>query len=177
MSTAQKTRTQPNPGADQPALHETDVSDPAPIQPTEAEVWADLQRQRAVRELADLGIRRDILLLSDLGVSQRRIALHVGLSQAEISRRLARRTLTETRPSPREIMLRRRAGMTSDRQMLHELIHFPYTVRLPEDLSAHDGAATILGTARQLMEAFHEGLLDEREYEEVRRALAQHAAP
>lgn len=124
------------------------------------------------RELAELQIRRGIYQLADLGASQRDIARLVGLSQPEVSRRLRRRALAPEVVSPREVILRRAAGLIDSREMIETLSTMPLTAKVPGRSGAYDGAAAASGTAKQLMAALQDGLLTEGEYESVRTARA-----
>ena len=129
---------------------------------------------REQQELADLQVRRGVVELADLGLTQREIATLAGVSQAEVSRRLARRDLSPGPRTPREVLLERRTGLIDTRRMLDELVSMTVTYDVPDERAAHDGAATATGTAKQLVAALHEGLLSEHEYETVRMARAQH---
>jgi hypothetical protein len=135
-------------------------------------VVEDLIQSRDQRELAELQIRRGIHQLADLGVSQRDIARLVGLSQPEVSRRLKRHALVPGSVSPREVILRRAAGLIDSQQMIETLKTMPLTAKVPGRSGAYDGAAMATGTAKQLMAALQDGLLTEGEYEAVRNARA-----
>ncbi len=137
---------------------------------------AALARARGHQELADLKLRRGIYQLADLGVPQRDIADAAGISQAEVSRRLKRRELDPERTSPREVILQRDAGVISTQKMIDTLARMSMTSRTPRKAAAYDGAATVTGTAKQLMAALREGLLSDQEYEKVRGAVASRRA-
>jgi len=125
---------------------------------------------REQRELGDRKIRRGIFALHDAGWSQREIAKLAGVSQPEVSRRLKRRALESRNAEPREVILQRAAGQISSAEMLERLGAMPLTVKVPGRRSAYDGAATATGTAKQLVNALHQGLLTEAEYEQLRTA-------
>jgi len=137
---------------------------------------AALARARGHQELAELKLRRGIYQLADLGVPQRDIAEAAGISQAEVSRRLKRRGLDTERTTPREVILQRDAGVISTRKMIDTLAGMSMTSRTPRKAAGYDSAATVTGTAKQLMAALREGLLSEREYESVRSAMASRRA-
>jgi hypothetical protein len=132
-----------------------------------------LIRGREQQQLAEMQIRRGIVALADLGVPQREIASLAGISQAEVSRRLARRALTAGSRSPREVILQRKAGVIDTAVMIDELARMTMTQRTPGRRAAFDNAASTTGTAKQLISALHEGLLTEEEYEAVRTAIAR----
>lgn len=123
---------------------------------------------REQRELGERKIRRGIFELHDAGWSQREIAKLAGVSQPEVSRRLKRRALESRSTDLREAILQRAAGQITTEQMLERLSAMPLTVRAPGRRSAHDAAATVTGTAKQLVNALHQGLLTEAEYEQLR---------
>jgi transcriptional regulator with XRE-family HTH domain len=137
-------------------------------------------RSRGLLELADLDLRRSIFRLNDEGVSQRQIAKIVGLSQPEVSRRLKRRSLTPAEPSPREIVLRRAAGVLSTKAMMDALSSMTMTSATPSEAARFDGAATSTGSAKQLAASFQDGLLTKNEYEKLRKSVrvahSSHAA-
>ncbi len=117
---------------------------------------------------ADRKIRRGIFALHDAGWSQRDIAKQAGISQPEVSRRLKRRALESRSIEPRDVILQRAAGQINTSQMLEQLSAMPLTVKTPGRRGAYDGAATITGTAKQLVNALQQGLLTEAEYEQLR---------
>jgi len=123
---------------------------------------------REQRELADRKIRRAIFALHDAGWSQRDIAQQAGISQPEVSRRLRRRKLQSDGLEPRDVILQRATGQITTEQMLNRLGALPLTANAPGRSGDYDGAATTTGTAKQLVSAFHEGLLTEEEYEHLR---------
>jgi hypothetical protein len=131
----------------------------------------DAVQSRRTRELANLESLRAIRDLHDKGVSQRQIAKWVGVSQAEVSRRLKRRSALPGGVSPREIALRRAAGRISTEEMMHELSKLTYTSVVPDASAAFDGGASGTGTAKQLASSFQEGLLSRDEYENLRRSV------
>jgi predicted transcriptional regulator len=128
-------------------------------------------RSRDRRELADLDLRRSIIRLDDEGVSQRRIAEIVGLSQPEISRRLKRRETTPMQATPRELVLRRAAGLMSTAAMMRELKSMTHTSVRPSGASVDDTAAGDTGSAPQLARAYQDGLLTRAEYDDLRRTI------
>jgi hypothetical protein len=99
------------------------------------------------------------------------IAKWVGVSQAEVSRRLERRSVLPGGVSPREIALRRAAGRISTDEMMQELSKVTYTSVVPEASAAFDGGASGTGTAKQLASSFQERLLSTNEYENLRRSV------
>ncbi|WP_382309958.1 winged helix-turn-helix transcriptional regulator [Herbiconiux sp. UC225_62] len=131
---------------------------------------------RSQRELADLHLRRDILRLDDEGLSQRTIAELVGLSQPEVSRRLKRRRLASFEESPREIILHRAVGDCTSEQMMQRLLAMTMTSSTPSADAAHDGAVSASGTAAQLGQAYLDGLLTEKEYDQLRGGVKTVAA-
>lgn len=127
---------------------------------------------REQQHLAEMELRRGIFELADLGVPQRDIARLAGISQPEVSRRLTRRGLTASRPSPREVISQRQAGLIDSDAMVRELSTMAMTHRIPARDSGYDSAAAQTGTAKELAAAFQDGLISEREYETVRKAIA-----
>ncbi len=85
-------------------------------------------------------------------------------------RRGRRQALHPEQPTPRDVILQRAAGQIDTAEMLQTLCAMPMTAKVPGPRSGTDGAASMTGTARQLMAAFHQGLLTEQEYEAVRSA-------
>lgn len=137
----------------------------------------EIAASREQRELAERRILRGIYAMHDAGLSQRDIARVAGLSQPEVSRRLRRREVAPAADvTPREIILQRSAGEISTTEMLHLLTGMNFTSSTPRKRSATDGAAGALGTAKQLAEALHDGLLSDDEYEAVRRAISRRRA-
>jgi ParB-like chromosome segregation protein Spo0J len=134
-------------------------------------VVVDAIRSRDLRELADLDVRRSIFRLTDEGVSQRQIAKIVGLSQPEVSRRLKRRSLTPVEPTPRELILRRAAGVLTTKAMMDALSSMVITSAPPSAAARFDGGATSTGSAKQLAASFQDGLLTRNEYEKLRKSV------
>lgn len=140
-------------------------------------VVRDAVRSRNRLAVAALEMGRTIIRLHDSGLSQRKIAVIVGLSQPEVSRRIKRRSLVTAEPGPREIIMRRNAGEMSDKDMLGALTNMTLTSVVPSEEARFDGAATSSGTAKQIASAFQDGLLTKAEYERVRKnALVSRAA-
>lgn len=150
-------------------------SDPAARDAHAREAFERLLQARERRELAERDIRRSIYLLADGGMSQRAIASAAGLSQAEVSRRLARRRGDDAERTPREVIMQRAAGEIDTARMLSELIEMSMTHRAPSKSAAFDNAATIRGAVKQVAAAFQEGLLSEAEYEQIRRGIGGRA--
>lgn len=131
----------------------------------------DVMLGREHQEFADLKLRRGIFALRDAGVPQRDIARLVGISQPEVSRRLSRRELHPGSGNPREVILERQVGAISSAEMIRKLGSMVLTAKAPDEECAYDAAASMRGTAKQLMTAWRDGLITEDEYEAVRSAL------
>lgn len=127
---------------------------------------------REQQHLAEMELRRGIFELADLGVAERDIARLAGLAEPEVSRRLTRRGLTAARPSPREVISQRQAGLIDSDTMVRELSTMAMTHRTPARDAGYDSAAAQTGTAKELAAAFQDGLISEGEYETVRKAIA-----
>ncbi|ROP61111.1 hypothetical protein [Curtobacterium sp. ZW137] len=127
---------------------------------------------REQQHLAEMELRRGIFELADLGIPQREIARLAGISQPEVSRRLTRRGLTASHPSPREVISQRQAGLIDSDTMVRELSTMAMTHRTPARDAGYDSAAAQTGTAKELAAAFQDGLISEGEYETVRKAIA-----
>lgn len=147
------------------------ASDDSPLEASMRAAVADAMRARAQRELADLELRRSIVRLGDAGMSQRRIAELVDISQPEVSRRLRRRELVAMEVTPREVILRRQAGLIGTRAMMNELSRMTMTTTPPSPAAAYDGSASTRGTAKQLTRSFQEGMLTKAEYEKLRKSI------
>lgn len=154
------------------AMQERIDAVPEPVR----EALRQVLHSREQQHLAEMQLRRGIFELADLGVAQRDIAKVAGISQPEVSRRLSRRRLTESQPSPREIVSRRQAGQIDSEEMVRELSEMHMTHRTPSRNSAYDAAAAMTGTAKELAAAFQDGLITEDEYERVRKAIAERRA-
>ncbi len=136
----------------------------------------DVFEGREHQEYAELKLRRGIFALHDAGVPQREIAKAVGISQPEVSRRLKRRPLRSQAAGPRDVILQRRVGAIDTEEMLRRLTAMRLTVRAPGKRGAVDGAASVTGTAKQLVAALREGMITEAEYEAIRRVMARKSA-
>ncbi|MCC7127549.1 MAG: hypothetical protein IT192_01870, partial [Microbacteriaceae bacterium] len=76
----------------------------------------------------------------------------------------------------RDVILQRRVGAIDTEEMLRRLTAMRLTVRAPGKRGAVDGAASVTGTAKQLVAALREGMITEAEYEAIRRAMARKSA-
>lgn len=134
-----------------------------------AEAIQSIREGREQRALGEWKIRQGIHDLDLAGWSQRKISRIAGVSQPEVSRRLKRRMLDAGKVDPRELIMQRATGEITTEEMIAGLQKLRRIGRAPTRASAFDSAAGVTGNARQLANAFREGLLSEDEYEELRK--------
>lgn len=134
-----------------------------------ADAIQTIREGREQRALGEWKIRQGIHDLDLAGWSQRKIARLAGVSQPEVSRRLKRRSLEPGKVDPRDLIMRRATGQITTEEMVEGLQKLRTIGRAPTRASAFDSAASVTGNARQLVNAFREGLLSEDEYETLRK--------
>lgn len=141
---------------------------PAPPIPCEADAADELRAHRSARELMALRRARSVLRAANQNQTQRWIAENLGCSQTEVHRTLrsARAQHLDEGETVRELLLRLGVNEVSRGYVVGRLSGISKGVSAPRELE--DGY--VRGDFDDVRVAWHEGLIDDDLYEEIRAA-------